>query len=263
MAVVTSAVVGIAAAGASAVQGFKAAADAKKAAETADKAAAKAMAEAKAKAQVDHYAGLNVPLDAYEAEFESQIAGQKQAIEALQEGDARALASGVGRVGAAQTAAGEQTRIAMGEEMSDLNKMKADSKDAINQQLIDMDVSAAREQNQRMRDAEAARAQGISQGISGVAGVVQGVGSLAPLYGQSKADRQGSKLSKQYAKQKPAGMTDAQWAAKMGEFRGKIGKDEYQSYKKGSSKDAFWTGDGFAWGELENATDVYDPNKQY
>ena len=113
MAAVTASVVGIAAAGASAVQGFKAAADAKNAAEAADKAAAKAMSEAKAKAQVDMYAGLNVPLDAYEAEFENQIAGQKQAVEALQEGDSRALAAGVGRVGAAQTAAGEQTRIAM------------------------------------------------------------------------------------------------------------------------------------------------------
>jgi len=261
MAVVTAAVVGIAAAGASAAQGFKAAADAKKAAEAADKAAAKAMSEAKAKAEVDMYAGLNVPLDAYESEFENQIAGQKQAIEALQEGDSRALASGVGRVGAAQTAAGEQTRIAMGEEISDLNKMKADSKDAINQQLIGMDVAYAKEQNQRMRDAEAARAQGISQGIQGVAGVVQGVGSLAPLYGQSGADRRGSKLAKQFADQKPAGMTDAQWAAKLGEQG--YSRKEYKSIKNQGNKDAFWTGDGFGWGELESATDVYDPNKRY
>ena len=215
MAAVTAAVVGIASAGVSAVQGFSAAAKAKKAAEDADKAAAKAMSEAKAKAQVDMYAGLNVPLDAYEAEFENQIAGQKQAVEALQEGDARALAGGVGRVGAAQTAAGEQTRIAMGEEISDLNKMKADSKDAINQQLIGMDVAYAKEQNMRMRDAEAARAQGISQGISGIAGVATGIGSMAPLYGQSAADRRGSKLAKQTGPQ--TDMTDQQYASTLGE----------------------------------------------
>jgi len=230
MAAVTATVVGIASAGVSAVQGFKAAADAKNAAEEADKAAAKAMAEAKAKAEVDHYAGLNVPLDAYEAEFENQIAGQKQAIEALQEGDARALASGVGRVGAAQTAAGEQTRIAMGEEMSDLNKMKADSKDAINQQLIDMDVAAAKEQNMRKRDAEAARAAGISQGFSGLAGVASGIGEMAPLYGQSGADRRGSKLAKQY------GIEDKKQIAELGEMD--FTRKQMKQFKK--NPDSFW-----------------------
>ena len=234
MAAVTSAVVGIASAGFSAVQGFSSAAKAKTAAEAADKAAAKAMSEAKAKAQVDMYAGLNVPLDAYEAEFENQIAGQKQAIEALQEGDSRALAAGVGRVGAAQTQAGEQTRIAMGEEISDLNKMKADSKDAINQQLITMDVSAAKEQNMRKRDAEAARAQGISQGVAGIAGVAGGIGSLAPLYGQSAADRRGSKLAKQYANQKPEGMTDAQYAANIG-AQG-LSRKDYKSLSEGRGR---------------------------
>ena len=263
MAVATAAVVGIAASGYQAYQGFSEAAKQKQLAADADKAAAKAMKEAKQKAETDYYEGLNVPLDAYEAEFENQLAGQKQSVEALQEGDARALASGVGRIGAQQTAAGEQTRIAMGEEISDLNKMKADSKDAINQQLIEMDVAAAKEQNMRKRDAEAARAAGIQSGITGVSGVVQGIGSLAPLYGQSKADRQGSKLAKQYSDQKPPGMSDQEWAAKMGEFRGRIGKDEYKSYKNADTKDAFWTGDGFAWGEMEDASAVYDPNKKY
>ncbi len=255
MAVVTSAVVGIAAAGASAVQGFNAAAKQKRLAEDADKAAAKAMSEAKAKAEVDMYAGLSVPLDAYEAEFENQIAGQKQAVEALQEGDSRALAAGVGKVGAAQTAAGEQTRIAMGEEISDLNKMKADSKDAINQQLIDMDVSAAKEQNERKRDAEAARAQGISQGVKGVAGVVQGVGSLAPLYGQSGADRRGSKLAKQYADQKPEGMTDAQYAANIG-AQG-LSRKDYKSLSEGRGRY------NFKDNTLDNQTQAgYDYNNQ-
>ena len=70
--------------------------------------------------------------------------------------------------------------------------MKADSKDAINQQLIGMDVAYAKEQNQRMRDSEAARAQGISQGISGVSGALTSAASLAPLYGKAKADRPGN-----------------------------------------------------------------------
>ena len=136
MAAVTSAVVGIASAGYSAVSGFRNAAAQKKAAKEADAAAAKAMSEAKARAEVDYFAGLSVPLDAYEAEFENQLAVSQQNVEALQEGDARNLAAGVGRVGAQAAQQAEQTRIAMGEEISDLNMQKAQSKDAINQQLI-------------------------------------------------------------------------------------------------------------------------------
>ena len=71
MAVATAAVVGIAASGYQAYQGFSEAAKQKQLAADADKAAAKAMKEAKQKAETDYYEGLNVPLDAYEAEFEN------------------------------------------------------------------------------------------------------------------------------------------------------------------------------------------------
>ena len=124
MAAVTSAVVGIASAGYSAVSGFRNAAAQKKAAKEADAAAAKAMSEAKARAEVDYFAGLSVPLDAYEAEFENQLAVSQQNVEALQEGDARNLAAGVGRVGALQNQAREKTRIDMGQDLFALDKLK-------------------------------------------------------------------------------------------------------------------------------------------
>ena len=254
MAVATAAVVGIAASGFQAAQGFKQASDAKAAAKKADAEAAKAMSEAKAKAEIDQYAGLTIPLDAYESEFENQLAVQKQNVEALQEGDARALAAGVGRIGAQQTQAGEQTRIAMGEDISDLEKMKADSKDAINQQLIEMDVAYAREQNMRKRDAEAARAAGISSGIAGIAGVATGVASLAPLYGQSRADRRGSKLAEQYADQKPEGMTDAEFSAKLGEQN--YSRKDYKEIKRQGKDNMFWDGEKFQYGSF-----VGDPGK--
>ena len=266
MAVVTTAVIGVAAAGYQAYQGFSEAAKQKELASKADAAAKKAQADAKKKAETDYYEGLNVPMDAYEQEFEQNLAVQKQNVEALQEGDARALAAGVGRVGAQSQAGAENTRIAMGEEISDLNKTKADSKEAINQQLIEMDVAYAKEQNQRRSDAEAARAAGISQGVQGIAGVAQGAASLAPLYGQSGADRRGSKLAKQFADQKPEGMSDAAWAAKLGEQG--YSRKEYKAIKKQGNKDAFWYDDGkggggFGWGILEDANATYDPNKTY
>lgn len=230
MAAVTSAVVGIASAGYSAVSGFRNAAAQKKAAKEADAAAAKAMSEAKARAEVDYFAGLSVPLDAYEAEFENQLAVSQQNVEALQEGDARNLAAGVGRVGAQAAQQAEQTRIAMGEEISDLNMQKAQSNDAINQQLIEMDVAAAREQNQRKRDAEMLRSQYIQQGVQGVGNLVTSIGSLAPLYSQSRADRRAAKVAEQY------GIDDPKQIAELGERD--FSRKDMREMKR--NPDSFW-----------------------
>ena len=191
MALVTSAVIGVAGAAVSATQSFQAASDAKEASSQADKAAAQAMADAKRKAEKDAYAGLAIPLDAYEAQFENNLQTQTQSVEALQEGDARGLAAGVGAIGAQATNAAEGTRIEMGEEISDLNMMKAESKDSINQQLIEMDVANAREQNQRRADADAFRAQSINSGINSVTSGLESAASVVPLYGKNKADRKG------------------------------------------------------------------------
>jgi len=182
MAVATAAVVGIAATGASTYMSFSAAAKEKEAKEKADAEAKKALEDARGRAEKDFYGGLAVPLDAYEAEFENNLAVAQQSTEALQEGDARALAAGVGRIGAQSSAASEKARIGMGQEISDLNAMKAQSKDAVNQQLMQMDVAAARDAAQRSRESEAARSAHISQGIQGIGATVKGIGAAAPLF---------------------------------------------------------------------------------
>jgi hypothetical protein len=238
MAAVTSAVIGIGMSAYSAQQSFSNAAKQKQAASEADAAAQKAMKEAKEKAEIDHFEGLSVPLDAYEAEFENNLAVAQQNTEALQEGDSRALAAGVGRVGAVSGANAENTRIAMGEEISDMNMMKAESKDAINQQLIEMDVANAKENNQRKADADLAYSQSISQGIQAVGGGLQSAASLAPLYGKSKADRRGGKIAEQYASQKPEGMTDRQWQAKMGDQN--FSKSQFKNLKNAEDGRARW-----------------------
>tara|TARA_R100000808_G_scaffold24095_1_gene54663 strand:+ start:2135 stop:2917 length:783 start_codon:yes stop_codon:yes gene_type:complete len=253
MAAVTAAVVGIGTGVASSVMGFQQAAKQRDLASDADEAAEKALKEAKRKAEKDYYEGLNVPLDAYEAEFEQNLAVAKQQTEALQEGDARALAAGAGRIGAQAAESAEKTRIAMGEEISDLNKMKADSKEAINQQLIEMDVAAAKEQNLRKRDAEAAQAAGIQQGISGLGQTVASAASLAPLYGQSAADKRGSKLAAQFKGSDIQGdLSDTEFASRIGDlglsrkqfkqFKGEGGEKLFGDYLSGLSKDAENTG---------------------
>jgi hypothetical protein len=222
MAAVTSAVIGIASAGYSAVQGFQNAKDARDDASKAENDAKKMMDDARAKAEVDYFAGLALPMDAYEAKFEANLAADQQALQVLQEGDTRNLAAGVGRVGAQGNLENEKTRIAMGEDIERFNKMKATSKEDINQQLLEMDVASARDLNALQRDKEKERALSIQQGITGLSNMASSAADLAPLYGKSSADRRGpkrgSKLGEQYKGLKPEGMSDSIFAAKIGEL---------------------------------------------
>jgi len=237
MAVVTAAVIGIGTGIYAAYSSFDNAAKEKQAAEKADAEAKKLMSDAKKKAETDYYEGLAVPLDAYDAEFENLLAGQKQAVEALQEGDARALAAGVGRVGASQQEAAESQRIAMGEDLFNLDVMKVESQDAINQQLIEMDASAAREQNIRASESEQRRAQSIQQGVQAVGGVLQSAASLAPLYSQSKATRQGAKLGASLDADMGVGKgkfrTQGEFSSALGDklASGDITKQQYKAFK--------------------------------
>jgi hypothetical protein len=231
MAVTTAAVVGIAAGGFQAVQGFTSAATAKVAAQDAEKEATRMMSEARKRAEVNNYEGLEIPLDAYEAKFENNLAADRQAVEALQEGDSRSLAAGVGRVGAQQNAEALETQLAMGDEMFNLDKMKADSKENIKQQMVAMDVGEAKMQDQRAREQQQIRADSITSGIQGVTQIADSAASLAPLYGKSIADKRAGKMmgdANTQMKAKLAGVdindeaAYLEWLSKQGFTRGDL-----------------------------------------
>lgn len=194
MAVTTAAVVGIAAGAATAIQGFSSAAKNKNAMKKAEQEAERMMRSARERAEVDEYAALDIPMDAYNQKYEANLAADRQAVDALMEGDARSLAAGVGKIGAQQAAEAEETRIAQADEMFNLDKMKADSREAIKQQLISMDVGEAKMQDQKAREAAEARAKDIQQGFAGIGQVATGIGEMAPLYGQSMNDKRASAL---------------------------------------------------------------------
>jgi hypothetical protein len=189
MAATTAAVIGIGSGIATSIQGFNAASTAKTAQQNADNQARKMMMDARKRAEQNEYGELSLPLEAYEAEFEANLAADRQAVEALQEGDSRALAAGVGRVGAQQNQEARATSIAMGDEMFNMNKMKADAREQQKQQLISMDVGEAKMQDQKAREAAEARRMSIESGFQGIGQVAQGVGDLAPLYGRSMNDK--------------------------------------------------------------------------
>jgi len=194
MAVTTAAVIGIGSGIATSIKGFTDASAARTAQQDADTEAKRMMAEARKRAEIDEYGKLSLPLDAYEAQFEANLAADRQAIEALQEGDARSLAAGVGRVGTQQAADALEARLSMSDEMFNLEKMKADAKTQQQQQLIAMDVGEARMQDQIAREAAEQRRRGIEAGFSGIGQVAEGVDALAPLYGKSMNDKRAERL---------------------------------------------------------------------
>tara|TARA_R110000782_G_scaffold9277_4_gene29948 strand:+ start:272 stop:1042 length:771 start_codon:yes stop_codon:yes gene_type:complete len=194
MAVTTAAVVGIAGGLASAGMSFKSAADQKRQANQARSDQKRLMADARQKAEKDFYAGLNVPLDAFGEQYRQNIGGQQQVIQSLQEGDTRNLIGGVAGVTAAAGQGTENTRIAMGQELYDNRKMKADSKQNVNQQLLQMDVGAAADESMRERDLLEARAANIQGGFAGIGQVAQGIDGLTDLYGKSGGQGRAERL---------------------------------------------------------------------
>jgi len=202
MAVTTAAVIGVAASAGGAISSFSQSAKQGRMAEKAADAAAKNMAAAKKKAEKDFFAGLNVSTDAYDRAFKNNLQAQNQNIQALQEGDPRNLAAGIGLVQQQSDANTETTRLALQKDLEANAKMKADSKDAINQDLKKMDLGQAKDNELRAKEGYAAEAQQFSQGVSGVVSTMGNVAQLAPLFkknatAQEQADAEALYLANQ------------------------------------------------------------------
>jgi len=140
-------------------------------------------------AEKDFYEALKVPVDSFKAKEEANLAQNKQGIDALQESGPRGVAAGVGRVGALSNEQSEQNRIAMGEALYDNNKLKADSKQAINQQLIEMNVGAAQDASAMARDANRQGNQAMAGAQEGLVSGLQSGAGMIPGYLQGKQDK--------------------------------------------------------------------------
>ena len=196
MAIGTAATIGVGVSAISSVLSFAQAAKQSSMASKARKASEKLVADARKKAEKDYYEGLNVPLDAYGEQFAQNMANQQQTIQALQEGDTRNLIGGVQGLTAAAAAANEQTRIGLGQELYANRKMKADSKQNINQQLIDIDAGQAADQSQISRDAAQAGTAATQSAISGLVSAGLTIGEGMDLYGKTKPAKDAEDIMK-------------------------------------------------------------------
>jgi len=198
------------------------------------------MAEAKRMSEKDFYAGVNVPLDAFNKQFEETLQQQQQSLQALQEGDARSVASGVGRVGALAGEQGEKTRIALGEALYQNNKMKADSKQSINQQGIDINVGMAQDESLRAKDANRQASQAMAGAQEGLASGLQGAAGMIPGYLQGKQDKITTDIINEFTKNENIknALGDQNITYDQDQFRTKLqGSDLFKNMKNSQRKD--------------------------
>jgi len=196
MAAITSAVIGVAVAGISMQQSFAQKAAAQRDADEAMGKSEELMDEAKKLAEKSFADGLSVPLDAYDQETEANLAATTQVVESLQEGDARNLAAGVGRVASVNTEANENIRIAKAEKMYGLDLLKTEEQSAINQDMKDIAVGAAIDQNLIARDKREAEAAANQNIVAAGGQMLKSGASLVPLFSDNKVDKQLDKLLK-------------------------------------------------------------------
>lgn len=173
---------------------FGQAAKQRKAQEKAERESQALMQQARDRLQTRFFEQLRLPTEAYDRQFRENTAQQKQALQALSESDPRSLAAGVGKVAAAGVAGNQALQEQMSKELFELQKLKVAEQQAINQELVGMDVGEAASQNLMARDASYGVTQGIQGGIAGIGGAVQAAESLVPLFSMSGDDRKATRI---------------------------------------------------------------------
>jgi len=167
----------------------------RRAASQSKKESERLMQEARNRMMKDEFENIKLPTESYDRAFRSNTAQQRQALDSLQGADARSLAAGVGKVGALGTAANEQQRLQMGKDLYALELKKAENRNRIQDELVGMDVGAAKDQmNMSADQREAAAASTMSAIQSGISGV-SALASSLPDYMKGAADRQAGKLA--------------------------------------------------------------------
>ena len=174
---------------------FGQAAKQRKAAQRAADKSAAMMREAEKKLKMNMYEGLNVPLDAYEKQREMSVLGSQTAMQALQEGDPRNLAAGVGAVGQVASLADEKMRIGLAEDLYKNREMKADKRAAIQEQLVNMHLGQAKQFKQEEQDATEAANAAVIAGVQGIGEAASIGASATPLFGKGKTSKQVADIS--------------------------------------------------------------------
>ena len=182
MAAVTGAIIAAGSAGASFVQ----ASNQRKLQQQAQADAAKALEEARKRTELNTYAALGVQKEPYALQREALLTQGAQSLQAAQEGDTRGVAATAGRIQAQQNQAQQQVTSAMGQEMSNLDKLKAQEESRLRDVNIQLDLGQVAGSQQLAADAAqkaaAANQAGFTQAASALTQAAQ---AAVPLFSKT------------------------------------------------------------------------------
>jgi len=161
----------------------------RKAADKAREAAQKAVEEAKAQMGVNYLEALSLPTQAYEAQREA--VGQQAAdilAEATQ-GEQRGVGAAAGRIMAARTEAERQLNAQIAQQQFALEQAKRTEDARLAGARASLSLAEAEGAQLAAREAEAARARFITQGVQGLGDLAKLGMQAAPLYGKTAAPK--------------------------------------------------------------------------
>ena len=182
MAAATAMIIGAAVSGAQAIGSIAQAQKQKKLQEEAEVETAKAFAKAEDLVVTEFQEGVQLPLEAYELEAQTNIANQRQAVESLGGAGQRALIGGVGRVGATGAMASESARLRMQKEQYLRDNAIAAERTGIRNKLVGLEEGKITGAQQAAADAEYRRMAAQQQAMQAIGkGVQYGFGA-ADLY---------------------------------------------------------------------------------
>lgn len=163
----------------------------------AQKKADDAMQAARKKLDVNFYAALSIPKEAYAQQVQANLVAGAGAIQAATEGEARGAGAVAGMVQAQQNQAQNEIRANMGQDIYNLQAATA-QEDARNRDIgIQMDLGDVEGAQLAAANAQELGAAALQQGMQGVTSMTGQLASMAPLYDKSNL-RQNEKLNEQY-----------------------------------------------------------------
>lgn len=199
MAMVTSAVVGLAATAASTAMSFAQAAEQNSIKNKAEAEAEKALAEAKKRLDVNVYEALDVNLDAFRRQQEGLLSAAAQATAAGAESE-RGVAATAGRVQAGVNEAMAGIREAEVSKLEELERLTAGEESRLKDIGAQISLDEAAGAQAAAANAAEMEQMALAQGMEGVTSAIGQAAEMVPLFAKNKGARQAARLERQFEK---------------------------------------------------------------
>ena len=163
----------------------------------AQKKADDAMQAARKKLDVNFYAALSIPKEAYAQQVQANLVAGAGAIQAATEGEARGAGAVAGMVQAQQNQAQNEIRANMGQDIYNLQAATAQEDARLRDIGIQLDLGEVEGAQLAAANAQELSAQALQQGMQGVTSLTSQAASMAPLFDKTNL-RNTEKLMEQY-----------------------------------------------------------------